>query len=89
MQELRKRGVDKETAAAATDSVMEELDLTVLDLARRAAEKKESAFFQSSGSQPAQGSDEDRKRREKLARFLAGRGFQSWVIRQVLWQDGD
>lgn len=72
-QELRAKGVDEETAAAAIDEVMEREDASELDLAREAAARWK----------PRPGEERDRARR-RLHGFLARRGFGSDAIRQVL-----
>jgi regulatory protein len=72
-QELRAKGVDEETAAAAIDEVMETEDATEDDLARGAAARWK----------PRPGEDPFRARR-RLHGFLARRGFGPDAIRAVI-----
>jgi regulatory protein len=72
-QELRAKGVDADTAAAAIEEVMEVEDASEIDLARAAADRW----------RPRAGEEPDRARR-RLHAFLARRGFGGDVIRAVM-----
>ena len=71
--ELRARGVDDETARAAIRETMEGEETDERELARRAAGK----WRPRPGEEPA-------RARRRLHGFLARRGFDSEVIREVL-----
>lgn len=71
--ELRQKGVDDETARAAIRETMEGESTDERELARRAAEK----WRPRPGEEPA-------RARRRLHGFLARRGFDSEVIREVL-----
>ncbi|HEX5870264.1 MAG TPA: regulatory protein RecX [Longimicrobium sp.] len=71
--ELRAKGVDDETARAAIRETMEGEDTDERELARRAAEK----WRPRAGEEPA-------RARRRLHGYLARRGFDSDVIREVL-----
>lgn len=71
--ELRAKGVDDETARAAIRETMEGEDTGERELARRAAEK----WRPRPGEEPA-------RARGRLYGFLARRGFDAEVIREIL-----
>lgn len=71
--ELRARGVDEETARAAIRETMDGEQTDERELARRAAEK----WRPRAGEEPA-------RARRRLHGYLARRGFDSEVIREVL-----
>ncbi|MEA2064619.1 MAG: regulatory protein RecX [Gemmatimonadota bacterium] len=81
MSELISRGVERATAAGAVEFILEEKGLQDLDLAEQAAAKKLGALFESRRSRSLA---EKNKEREKMFRFLAGRGFQASTARQVI-----
>jgi regulatory protein len=71
--ELRQKGVDEETARAAIRETMEGEETDERELARRAAAKWK----------PRPGEEPERARR-RLHGFLARRGFDGEIIREVL-----
>lgn len=71
--ELRAKGVDRDTAHAAIDDVMEREDASEADLARAAAAR----WKPRPGEEPG-------KARQRLQGFLARRGFGGEVVRQVV-----
>lgn len=79
-QELRKHGIDTETAEAALQEVWDEDDIS--------GQEEEKGRALKAGSMKLErlemSADKVDKRREKLYRYLAGRGFSSEVIREVI-----
>lgn len=73
VQELRAKGVTPETAEASVGAVLEQAEVTEIDLARQAAAR----FAPRAGEDP-------RRARRRLHAFLARRGFGSAAIREVL-----
>jgi regulatory protein len=73
VQELRAKGVDADTAREVIGEVMEEEDVSELELAREAASKWS----------PRRGEEPLRARR-RLYGYLARRGFGGEVVRQVM-----
>ena len=77
MAELRKRRVESEVAATAITAVLEDAgEDAEFDLAIRAAESKWRELNRRRGV-------DERKKRDSLYRFLAGRGFSGEVCRRV------
>ncbi len=74
INELERRGVNRETAAQAVDRVLSEIGLAEQDLAEQAARKKLGALA----------GIETEQRKLKLFRFLSSRGFQASTARQAV-----
>lgn len=73
VQELRAKGVDRDTAAEAVGEVMEREDVSEVDLAREAVRK----WARRAGEDP-------QRARRRLYGFLARRGFGGDAVRQVM-----
>lgn len=84
VQELRAKGVDQETAAAAVQETLAAEDVTELELARDAASAWARRAFGGRGAPARMDAESRQTAKRRLYGYLARRGFAGKVIRVVM-----